>query len=602
MDLVRIVTNETCNHLCRFCNARRDHERESVAGPAAIREQIDRAVAASAREVLLTGGEPTLRRDLPRILAYARHRGLTRIGLETNATQIDAALARALDEAGLDYARVHLPAWGDALDAITGERGGAAQTDAALRHLADAGITCEAAAPVVVDNLAALPDLPAAIADRVRTLWLRPVWDAPEPSTVPTVADAAVAIAATAAAARTVGLSVQLDPAGWLPPCAFDRPSRVAHLYGLNVGAADRPDHARPDGCADCRIADRCPGVPTEVAAFADFVPRPIGDDRVRRRLTVIRSIDDQVDRELVTHEMFRRPDGDTVPAATIRIRFACNQACRFCFVSTHLPNPARAKVEAAIDEIAARRGIAVFSGGEPTLDPALPDYIRRAKAHGAREVELQTNATQLGAPGRAAALAEAGVDVAFVSLHGASADVCDAVTEAPGTWVQSCAGLDALAQTEIHVRINFVLCTLNAHEFPDFVDLVARRWPNAAITVSFVGMSTDLVPRSAELVPRYRDVLGPLTAGLARARAHGVVTEGFDSMCGLPACLVPEAVADFFDLAEVPEGYDGGEFVRPPACRTCVLKTRCFGLRRSYAEMYGDEELTPVTADPRIP
>ncbi len=602
MDLVRIVTNETCNHRCRFCDARRDHERESVAGPAAIRAQIDAAVAASAREVLLTGGEPTLRKDLPRIVAYARHRGIARVGLETNATRIDAATARALADAGLDLVRVHLPAWGAALDAITGERDGAARTDAALRHLADVGIGLEAAAPIVVDNLAALPELPEAIADRVQTLWLRPVWNAPDTSAIATVAETATAIAATAAAARTVGLSVQLDPAGWLPPCAFDRPSRVAHLYGLNVGAADRPAHARAPACDGCRIADRCPGVPTSVAAFAAFVPRPIGDDRVRRRLTVIRSIDDQVDRELVTHEVFRRPDGETVPAATIRIRFACNQACRFCFVSTHLPNPTRAKVEAAIDDIAARGGIAVLSGGEPTLDPALPDYVRRAKAHGAREVELQTNATQLGGSGRAAALAEAGVDVAFVSLHGASAKVCDAVTDAPGTWVQSCAGLDALAKTDIHVRINFVLCTLNFHEFPAFVDLVAARWPRAAITVSFVGMSTDLVPRSAELVPRYRDVLGPLADGLARARAHGVVTEGFDSMCGLPACLVPQAVADFFDLAELPEGYDGGEFVRPPACGTCVLKTRCFGLRRSYAEMYGDEELTPVTADPRIP
>lgn len=602
MDLVRVVTNETCNHRCRFCNARRDHERPSVAGPAAIRAQVDRAVEASAREVLLTGGEPTLRRDLPRIVAYARHRGISRVGLETNATQIDATTARTLADAGLSYARVHLPAWGDALDAITGDNGGTARTDAALRHLAAAGIACEAAAPVVADNLTALAQLPPEIADRVDTLWLRPVWDGPDPTALASVADTAEAIAATAAAARTVGLSVQLDPAGWLPPCAFDRPSRVAHLYGLNVGAADRPGHVRPPACADCRIADRCPGVQTDAPAFADFVPRPIAEDRVRRRLTVIRSVADQIDRELVTHEVFRRPDGETVPAATIRIRFACNQACRFCFVSTHLPNPARAKVEVAIDDIAARRGIAVFSGGEPTLDPALPDYIRRAKKQGAREVEVQTNATQLGAPGRAAALEEAGVDIAFVSLHGATAQVCDAVTDAPGTWVDTCAGLDALAQTSIHVRINFVLCTLNFHEFPAFVDLVAARWPDAAITVSFVGMSTDLVPRSAQLVPRYRDVLGPLTDGLARAREHGVVTEGFDSMCGLPACVVPQAAADFFDLAEVPAGYDGGEFVRPPACRACVLKTRCFGLRRSYAEMYGDEELSPFTVDPRTP
>jgi hypothetical protein len=258
--------------------------------------------------------------------------------------------------------------------------------------------------------------------------------------------------------------------------------------------------------------------------------------------------------------------------------------------------------VEAAIDEIAARGGIAVLSGGEPTLDPALLHYVRRAKAGGAQEVELQTNATQLGDRSRCEALAEAGVDIAFVSLHGATAEVGDTVTDAPGTFDETCAGIDQLYAAGIGVRLNYVLCTPNYAEFPAFVELVGRRWPAAAITVSFVGMSTDLVPRRPDLVPRYRDVREPLAEGLRRAEALGVEVEGFDSMCGLPACLVPGDISRFFDLPEVPAGYDGGEFVHPAPCRTCVLKTRCFGLRRSYAEMYGDGELSPIVADPRTP
>jgi MoaA/NifB/PqqE/SkfB family radical SAM enzyme len=602
MHVARIVTNETCNHRCRFCDARRDHERRSIAGAPAVRARIDAALAGGATELVLTGGEPTLRADLPRVVAYARHHGAARIVLETNGRRIDAASAEALARAGLHVARVHLPAWGAALDAITGDPGGAAATERGLAALAAAGIACEATAPVVRDNLASLPELPGHLVGHVDTLWLRPVWRAPDADAVADVADVAHCVERVAAAARGVGLTVRLDAATWIPPCAFDRPSRIAHLFGLNVGAAARPDHDRPAACGDCRVQDRCAGVPHGVAAFDDFVPRPIDDDRLRRRLTVIRTVADQVDRELVTHESYRRDDGTSVPAAIIRIRFACNQACRFCFVSTHLPHPDAARVEAAIDDIAARGGIAVLSGGEPTLDPELPRYVRRAKARGAREVELQTNATQLTDPARAQELAEAGVDIAFVSLHGATANVGDRVTDAPGTFVQTCLGLDHLLAAGIAVRINYVLCALNHAEFPAFVDLVATRWPAAAVTVSFVGMSTDLVPRHPDLVPRYRDVAGPLSEGLRRAAAHGLLVEGFDSMCGLPACLVPGDISRFFDLPEVPDGYDGGEFVHPAPCRTCVLKTRCFGLRRSYAEMYGDDELSPITADPRTP
>ncbi len=47
--------------------------------------------------------------------------------------------------------------------------------------------------------------------------------------------------------------------------------------------------------------------------------------------------------------------------------------------------------------------------------------------------------------------------------------------------------------------------------------------------------------------------------------------------------------------LAESPEGHDKGEFVRAPACASCGLSTRCFGLRRSYAELYGTEEPAAV-------
>ena len=39
-----------------------------------------------------------------------------------------------------------------------------------------------------------------------------------------------------------------------------------------------------------------------------------------------------------------------------------------------------------------------------------------------------------------------------------------------------------------------------------------------------------------------------------------------------------------------------GGEFVKPAPCAGCVLESRCFGLRRGYAQMYGWDELRPLT------
>jgi hypothetical protein len=67
--------------------------------------------------------------------------------------------------------------------------------------------------------------------------------------------------------------------------------------------------------------------------------------------------------------------------------------------------------------------------------------------------------------------------------------------------------------------------------------------------------------------------------------------------MCGIPLCLVPAEVEQYISRDEIPDGFDTGEFVRTDACQRCTLFGRCFGLRRGYAALYGDDELVPVEA-----
>lgn len=602
MRVVGVMTNETCDLQCSFCDARRPHERASVAGAAAIEARL--AAADEGSTIRLTGGEPTLRSDLPGIVARARRRA-ARVVLDSHGANLDEARVQALAEAGLHAVVVHLPASGDALDRVTGGRDVWRRVLQGIAALRRAEIGVEICIPIAASNhdvLAAI--LPALAEAEVRPdrVWIRPILRAPSDDTLLPADDLTTAIEGIADQARRDGLTATLDPATFVPPCQLPHPGRVAHLYRLNAGGAARNGYERAPACTDCRVADRCPGLPRDAPAFADATPHPLSDDRTRRRLTLIDSPAAQAERELVTHELYRRPDGTTAEAHVIRIGFRCNQACRFCFVSTHLPSVSRDRVTEAIETAASRGAIVVLSGGEPTLDPDLGRWVALAKARGAPEIELQTNATRLGRPDAARSLADAGVDIAFVSLHAATAEISDAITGAPGTFDQTLAGLDALAVTSIAVRINYVLCRPNAAQFPAFVDLVATRWPRAAITVSFVGTSTDLVPRTPDLVPPYAEVLPPLREGLRRAESHGLVVDGFDSMCGLPLCLAPVDASRFAALAEPPPDYDGGEFIHPPPCDGCSLRTRCFGLRRGYADLYGWDELRPVFPEAAAP
>jgi hypothetical protein len=184
-----------------------------------------------------------------------------------------------------------------------------------------------------------------------------------------------------------------------------------------------------------------------------------------------------------------------------------------------------------------------------------------------------------------------------MVSLHGSTAEISDRVTGAPGTFEATVRGIDQLLAAGARVRLNFVFCQANRGDFPRFVDLVAARWPHAGIVFSFVGSHTDVVPRVASLIPTFTDVMPSLVAGLARARAAGVEVYGFESMCGLPLCVVPEAERAGFSTHPLPADAGGGEFVKAEDCATCAEGYRCYGIRRGYAELYGTAELHALTA-----
>lgn len=598
MLVARIVTNETCNQNCGFCVARRPLENPSVARAEAVLRRIDEAASGGAREIVLTGGEPSLRRDLPILIQSAKRTPGVSVTLETNAALITEARAQALAEARLDKARVHLPAWGPEADAITRDKGGFERALEGAFALACAGIALELSTPIVQSNLSAVPELPAKIAASklpVRALVFGVPVTSPDPSELVPLRDAAAAIDAAQEIARSVGLTVRIAMDAPIPPCAFPRPSRAAHLFALTRGGAERTGFARPARCEPCSVRDRCPGVPLAAleASTRRFEVTPIRDDRTRRRLSMLSSVEEQVARELVTRDVRRMIDGPTVRENIVRVNFHCNQACRFCFVSTHLPPADERAIEAAIAEIGALSGVLTLSGGEPTLNPRLAHYARLGKRLGARFIELQTNAVRLAEPGMARDLVEAGVDLAFVSLHASTAELSDRITEAPGTFEKTVRGIDAIAASGMGLRLNFVFCEANRTDFPAYIEMVAQRWPSARVTVSHVAASTDVVPHDASLIPRYTDIMPSLAEGVRLAKRLGVELRGFESMCGIPLCQVPDAVAPFFDLAETPP--DGGEFVKAEACERCALDRRCFGVRRGYAELYGTSELRPV-------
>ncbi len=601
MRVQRVITNETCNQNCWFCNARRPVEQADFVARPAVRLRIAEARAGGPRQIVLTGGEPTLRSDLADLVRRAG-RGGARVVLETNGALVGEERARELAAAGLHTARVQLVAWGEeAADGITRDPGGFAAAVRGIRAFAAADVTVEVTAPVVRRNLELIPALPREIGAAklpVAALILVIPTASPGDGECASLEEIGRAVVGVADAARRTGLAVRLDPATFVPPCIFEKPERVAHLFALNRGNASRPEFVHVAACESCLVNDRCPGLPEAALSGSSSPPlHPIAEQRLRRRLTVVSTVEEQMARELVGRDELRSSTYGQVAEYTVRVNFHCNQSCEFCFVSTHLPPPAETAVRQAIEAAGRERAVLVLSGGEPTLNPRLLEYVQLAKRLGVRAVELQTNAIRLADRQLTRDLVDAGLEQAMVSLHGSTAAISDGITGAPGTFASTVRGIDELALTAVRLRLNFVFCQANREDFPRMVDLVASRWPNAAIVFSFVGSHTDVVPRTTTLIPRFTEVMPPLLAGLRRARAAGLEVCGFDSMCGMPLCLVPEAERAGFSTLAVSADGGGGEFVKADACAQCSEGYRCYGVRRGYADLYGTAELQPLSA-----
>jgi MoaA/NifB/PqqE/SkfB family radical SAM enzyme len=599
--LREVVTNVRCNRACVFCNRRGPVDDPRYIAATAVGARIRTALAAGETRITLTGGEPTMRSDLAQLVSEARAAGATEVSIETNATLIDRPMARRLRDGGLAVARVNLPCWGEALDPITRDPGGFARARAGMDALAAEGIAIDITAAAVRSTLPHLPVLPRRIAEAlgeaVRQIEVSVPVEAPDASELLGYEEVATTLQSLAVSAWKAGIPASLNPVHGFPPCVLEPALRARHasLFALPVVARRAAGYCRVEACRECGVAERCPGFS---AAYRLRRPipdvRPVRDEPTLRRLSIPRRAHEQVEEGLVSRSMRADRRGRPVGQSVVRINFHCNQACAFCFVQTQLPPPRAGAIERAIDDAAQRGDYVALSGGEPTLHPRLVEYVRRASRASRRPVTLQTNAVRLDDPLLAAALADAGLDEAFVSLHGAKAKTAEAVTRSPGTFQRTLAGLDNLMAVRVPFSVNFVICGSNASELPDAVEMAAARWPGARFNLSFVSASSQLVPRDRTLIPSYGAVLPHLTASLRTARSHGVRVSGFESMCGLPLCIVPEELEPD-SLFDIPPDVDRGDFVKADACATCRLEPKCWGVRGTYAALHGIGELRPL-------
>jgi SAM-dependent methyltransferase len=266
-----------CNDCCTFCRTADRRTREVA--PAEVARAIDEAATMGLDGVLLSGGEPTTRRELPVWIGRARRAGLS-CGLVTNGRVLSHRPAfDRLVTAGLGSVTISLHGPAAVHDAVT-RAAAFHETLAGIGNAVAGGLPTTVVCVVARANLGALRDLVDALLPLRR---LRLVFALVEPegaaardyaAVVPDVAAAAAAVAAAIAygRARAGRAPVEFAHAG-LPHClvpglesgAVDRRAEglILTWSGAAGGWAPLPagDRVYPPQCADCARPGRCPGL-----------------------------------------------------------------------------------------------------------------------------------------------------------------------------------------------------------------------------------------------------------------------------------------------------------------------------------------------------
>ena len=266
------------------------------------------------------------------------------------------------------------------------------------------------------------------------------------------------------------------------------------------------------------------------------------------------------------------------------------------------------------------------FTSGEPTTRPELPDFVAQARRLGYHHISTMTNGRRLSHLPYAAALAKAGMNRFYISIHGHTKKLHEGLTRTPDSFEQTVAGLDSIAKLKrfgVELHTSTVITDRN---LPHLLDIYRFLRGRGVDQVVFNVMQANGRANTyfEQIFPHYRDIAGEFErfcrdVGEPRPMAF---------LVDIPLCTT-EKIPDFnrgyveryrhFDLASqatLPEtqspdraqsgrgrglvmvkreDLDEAQREKRAECASCRYDATCEGVWNNYVRRYGWDELVPV-------
>ena len=288
MALLDVVLGYDCNLACTYCTIT-DEMRQRALPTERVAREIDRAASRGFREIAFTGGEPTIRSDLPALVRHARRRGFEHVKVASNGLRYaHAAYLEHLVESGVDRFHMSMHAFTeDAYEATVRREGTAPLRRMAIANLVERGLDPMADLILKEDTYRQVRGW---VADLVRlkirrfALWLVSLTDgnAANAEQLPRLTDVVPFVMEAFDDARRGGYEVV---SLHIPRCFLPGYEDHVRHPGADLVTVVTPDGVfdlrdsrltggvKPAGCRACQYEQRCPGL------RQDYVARFGGDE-----------------------------------------------------------------------------------------------------------------------------------------------------------------------------------------------------------------------------------------------------------------------------------------------------------------------------------
>ncbi|MDD5067507.1 MAG: radical SAM protein [bacterium] len=298
---------------------------------------------------------------------------------------------------------------------------------------------------------------------------------------------------------------------------------------------------------------------------------------------------------------------------------YLCNNNCIFCVdgEKEKLPLPPADRIFRLLKQWKKRTDSILFCGPEPTLNPSLSDFIRKARELGYTEIRLLTNGRMLSYYNFAKKIVSSGVTELCVSFHGSRSSIQDAQTRTPGSFqqtYQACRNLSVLRSSHsFKWFIHYTYNKFNISDLHDFLKMCLVLKGLNGVNVSAImpkGRALHyfdvVVPRYTELAERFISVMKKNRDAVQRKRE--MENEFNIKITGLPFCIMKgyeDYIGPYNELFLLKDPRDKGmksfareleqEQIKGPNCKKCSYNSRCAGVWDEYVKRRGWDEFHPV-------